>query len=43
MLNTILLLVLIWGLYSHIQCMRRIEIHLEELKYNLREQIRNKK
>lgn len=42
MLNTILLLVLIWGVYSHVQCMRRVEIHLEEIKYNLREQIKRK-
>jgi hypothetical protein len=40
MLNTILLIVLIWGVYSHVQTQRRIEIHLEEIKYNLRERFR---
>jgi hypothetical protein len=40
MLNTFLLIVLIWGIYSHVQVQRRIELHLEEIKYNLRERMR---
>ena len=40
MLNTFLLIVLIWGIYSHVQVQRRIELHLEEIKNNLRERMR---
>ena len=40
MFNAILLIVLIWGIYSHVQVKRRIELHLEEIKYNLRERMK---